>query len=122
MSSDDYVDELTKEEFEEIYKHKNSMFKTGTTVFFGIGNDINYVIPISEWESIVKFKPNIGYKEFHCYYYKEYDFIVVTDNEFKNWKLATETACILIKKSDEYKTWFKNKAHRKSYFSAFLYV
>ena len=118
---------LTDKEWIKIKPHLNSFYQTGTTIFFGTGNDLDYVVIETEWNQITDY--DYSTKEegvpFICYKYIEknkfYDFIVVDQERFEKWVMATETAIILIGKGKGFNEWFKNKVNRQKYFSAFIY-
>ena len=118
--------ELEKDEFDKLIKNKSDFLLTGTKLFFEQGKDTDFVLTEDKWKEILGYKADFDYQKWVCYKYitekgKSFDFIVVRNEKFSDWELATKTACILIKESQKFREWFKKKLHRQRYFSAYIY-
>ena len=123
---------LTKEQFKKLKSHLSTFFLTGTTLFFGKGNDIDYVVDVDKFETLLNEEIILDNNEkdgydgsFTMRRYKTngktYDFIIVEPELLPLWKLATRTAMVLLQTKFGFREWFKKKENRKAYFRAFLY-
>ena len=106
---------------------------TGSTLFFGEGDDIDYVVKRSQ----VSEKCHAALQSFRshgsgpedagmtCYKVTYvgniYNFIIVDDELCRCWALATESAMVSIKYVGGFKEWFKHKPNRQEFFAAFRY-
>jgi len=108
-------------------------FMTGSTKFFGLGDDIDYVVRRSQ----VSEKCNVALRKFKscgsvpedagmtCYKVTSegviFNFIIVDDELYRCWAMATMSASKCIKYVPEFKEWFKHKPNRQEFFAAFRY-
>lgn len=114
-------EDLTKDQYDILIKYERSFLKTGTKSYWGKGQDTDYVLTQNRFNELMTESVKLKRKECKIYKYEKTDFIIVNNNDYWKWEMATYTACALIRQDENFNIWFRNKDNRKAYFSTFLY-
>lgn len=89
--------------------NREKFLLTGTTLLFGEGNDIDYVVKTSQIKDLTGINITKKMYDFASIKFKEYNFIIVYDDSFSDWELATKTANTSVKILPQFKNGLKRK-------------
>jgi len=129
-SSGNNWEALTQEQFGQLIQNHSAFLATGSSAFYGPcrGRGLDYVLSKSRFKYIMGFDFEMDREGWRIFNYvdpdskQSYNFIVVREDRFSDWEMATQTAITLIKNNEAFKEWFKIKGNRKDYFSCFIYT